>query len=321
MTDPVVLLEAQGLSLQYGARHAVHDVNLQLRQGEVLGLLGPNGAGKSTTLKMLAGLLAPTTGSVMIKGIGLANAPTTAKRHLGYLPELPPIYPELTIVEYLQFCAQLHGIPGAARKRAIDDAMTACELHDCATRLIGNLSKGFQQRCGIAQAIIHRPAVVILDEPTVGLDPIQIMAIRKLIRSLASQHSVILSSHILPEIQAVCNRVVIMHRGRIVHSEHLDTASRPAFATLRVGFTGHAPPEKLAVIDGVTEVDVLDTHQFRLHIAAGQDPRPAVVHAAVLGGWGLIELHAELRTLEDTFVALTAGDSAALPTSAESTRH
>lgn len=320
MTDPVVLLEAKGLSLKYGAHHAVHRVNLELRRGEVLGLLGPNGAGKSTTLKMLAGLLAPTTGAVTIRGIGLSDAPTTAKQHLGYLPEQPPIYPELTIVEYLNFCAQLHGIPGATRKRAIDNAMTACELHDCARRLIGNLSKGFQQRCGIAQAIVHRPAVVILDEPTVGLDPIQIMAIRKLIRSLAGQHSVILSSHILPEIQAVCNRVVIMHRGRIVHGEHLDAASRRPIATLRVGFTGHAPPEKLAVIDGVSEVDVLGTHEFRLHVAAGQDPRPGVVRAAVLGGWGLIELHTERRTLEDTFVALTAGDSTTPSTSAESTR-
>lgn len=216
-----ILLAAEGLSRYYNDHAAVENLNLQLQKGEVLGLLGPNGAGKSTTMQMLTGNLAPTTGSIQINGIDLLEAPRQAKRHLGYLPEQPPVYRDLTVHEYLEYCAKLHGLGGAARTQAIRLASERCSLNEVQNRLIANLSKGYKQRVGIAQAILHNPAVVILDEPTVGLDPLQIREIRKLIRELGQEHSVILSTHILPEVQAVCDRVQILNRGRTVFNDSL----------------------------------------------------------------------------------------------------
>ena len=211
-----VLLEAQSLSKQYGDRYVVHNFNLRLHSGEVLGLLGVNGAGKSTTMGMLTGCLATSSGHVTIKGVSLAQQPLMAKQALGYLPEQPPVYPELTVDEYLQYCAKLHGIKGTAINAAVNAAVADCGLTTMRKRLIGNLSKGYQQRVGIAQAIIHRPDVIILDEPTVGLDPVQIREIRALIKQLGTQHSVIISSHIMQEIQAVCSRVMVLHNGKTV---------------------------------------------------------------------------------------------------------
>ena len=216
-----ILLEARDLSRRYGHINAVSGLNLSLQKGQILGLLGPNGAGKSTTMKMLAGCLAPSAGEVRIKGVSLAQDPKAAKASLGYLPEQPPLYPELTVEEYLRYCASLHGVPSAEREAAVTKAKQSCGLGEASGRLIHNLSKGFQQRVGLAQAIIHRPPVIILDEPTVGLDPIQIREIRSLIKELGQSHSVILSSHILPEIQAVCSRVMIINRGRLVYSESI----------------------------------------------------------------------------------------------------
>lgn len=211
-----LLVSAEKLNRRYGGKPAVVDVDLELRQGEILGLLGPNGAGKTTTLRMLAGSLAPSSGRVRICGLDMAEAPVRAKARLGYLPERPPLYPELTVDEYLGFCARLHGVARRARRDALASAKRDCGLADTGRRLLGNLSKGYQQRVGIAQAILHRPDVVILDEPTVGLDPNQIREIRGLIARLGENHSVLLSSHILPEIRAACSRVMIIHGGRVV---------------------------------------------------------------------------------------------------------
>lgn len=216
-----ILLAAEGLSRDYNHQPAVENLNLQLHKGEVLGLLGPNGAGKSTTMQMLTGNLAPTTGSIQINGIDLLEKPRQAKQHLGYLPEQPPVYRDLTVNEYLEYCAKLHGLAGAARTQAVSLARERCSLNEVQNRLIAHLSKGYKQRVGIAQAILHSPAVVILDEPTVGLDPLQMREIRKLIRELGQEHSVILSTHILPEVQAVCDRVQILNRGRTVFNDSL----------------------------------------------------------------------------------------------------
>ncbi|HEB77708.1 MAG TPA: ATP-binding cassette domain-containing protein, partial [Methylothermaceae bacterium] len=210
-----MLIDAHNLYRFYGNTCAVADLSLTLEKGEILGFLGPNGAGKSTTMQMLCGNLAPSAGEIRINGIDLLERPKEAKRHLGYLPEVPPLYRELTVDEYLDYCGRLHGLAGSGLRRAREEAKARCGLEQTGHRLIGNLSKGFQQRVGIAQAILHSPPVVVLDEPTVGLDPIQIREIRALIRDLGREHAVLLSTHILPEVQTVCSRVMIIHRGRV----------------------------------------------------------------------------------------------------------
>jgi ABC-2 type transport system ATP-binding protein len=300
-----ILIEARGLSRRYGPTVAVAGLDLTLRKGEILGMLGPNGAGKTTTMKMLAGCLAPTAGSIKINGVDLREEPSRAKQHLGYLPEQPPVYPELTVDEYLTYCAGLHGIVPRQRAVAVASAKKDCGLAEVGRRLVGNLSKGYQQRVGLAQAIIHRPPVVILDEPTVGLDPIQIREIRGLITELGKSHSVILSSHILPEIQAVCGRVMIIHRGRAVFNESIGQV-RGAAVTVEL----RRPPkaEDLRSFQGVQKVVELGAGRFRLHCADGFDPREQLAELAARSSWGLVELRVEGKTLEEIFVELTAGD-------------
>ncbi len=302
------LIEARHLTRRYGNAEAVSDLNLTLAKGEILGLLGPNGAGKTTTMKMLCGCLAPSSGEVRINGISLREDPAGAKRSLGYLPEQPPVYPELTVREYLDFCGGLHGIPRHARKAAIERAAGSCGLTQVLHRLIGNLSKGYQQRVGLAQAIIHRPPVIILDEPTVGLDPIQIREIRSLIAELGREHSVILSSHILPEIQAVCSRVMIINRGRVVYADTMENAQDGAFDSVRIVIAEPAGAEALATIPGVNAVDDLGDGEYRLHHDKSVDPRRAIVDRVAERGWGLLELVPERTTLEEVFVNLTSGD-------------
>ena len=304
--DNEILIEARQLSRRYGPTVAVAGLDLTLRKGEILGLLGPNGAGKTTTMKMLAGVLAPSAGSVRINGVDLRESPKAAKRHLGYLPEQPPVYPELTVDEYLQFCAGLHGIARPQRAAAVASAKKDCGLGAVAGRLVGNLSKGYQQRVGLAQAIIHRPPVVILDEPTVGLDPIQIREIRALITQLGEAHSVILSSHILPEIQAVCDRVMIIHRGKSVYNEPVSHEARAPAVTVQL--RRPPPPAELQQAAGALRLDDLGDGRYRLHCGEGADPREAIAAAAARGQWGLLELYAERKTLEEIFVELTAGD-------------
>ncbi len=214
-----VTLSAQNLCRNFGHHAAVHNVNLQLKRGEVLGLLGPNGAGKSTTMRMLSGNLAPSGGSIEICGIDLLDKPLEAKVHLGFLPEVPPLYFDMTVDEYLLLVARLHRVDKQSMQTVLKDVKQRCGLGHQSKHLIGALSKGFQQRVGIAQAIIHNPDVIILDEPTVGLDPNQIREIRQLIRELGTTSSVILSTHILPEVENVCDRVQIMHKGTVVFDQ------------------------------------------------------------------------------------------------------
>ncbi len=307
--DSEILIEARALTRRYGPTVAVENLDLSLRKGEILGLLGPNGAGKSTTMKMLTGNLAPSSGDIRVNGISLREQPKRAKQHLGYLPEQPPVYPELTVDEYLGYCAGLHGVSRQQRAAAITSAKRDCGLSDAGRRLVGNLSKGYQQRVGIAQAIIHRPPVVILDEPTVGLDPIQIREIRSLIGELGRNHSVILSSHILPEIQAVCGRVMIIARGRMVYNESLDAIRAGQFSRVAAAFrNAPADPSALNVIAGVKSVTAKDAGHFVFDCEAGTDPREAIAAAAADKGWGLYELYAMNRSLEETFVELTSGD-------------
>ena len=299
-------LRAQGLTRDYAGTRAVDGVDIALAPGEILGLLGPNGAGKTTTLRMLAGTLAATAGTVTLAGQDLAGEPQRAKRHLGYLPERPPVYPELTVDEYLGFCARLHAVPRRQRREAIAAARADCGLEDTGRRLIGHLSKGYQQRVGIAQAIVHRPDVVILDEPTAGLDPNQLRGIRELIARLSRAHSVIISSHILSEIQATAARVVIMHQGRIVFDEPLGGTTAPVVEiTLREAVTA----DSLTGLDGVAHATALDDHRWQLTPAPGCDIREMIAETAAGRGWGLLELGAARYSLEERFAALTSRDA------------
>ncbi len=304
-----LLIKADGLHKRYGGHLAVNDLNLELRKGEILGLLGPNGAGKSTTLRMLSGCLAPTSGRVQINGIDISENAKAAKQAIGYLPERPPVYHELSVDEYLTFCAKVHGVARYERASALLSAKRDCGLEHVGHRIIGNLSKGYQQRVGIAQAIIHRPEVIILDEPTVGLDPIQIREIRKLIKDLGEHHTVILSSHILSEIQATCSRVVIINNGHIVFSETLAALAATAMAERILVALRHAPAPDALKVEGVENVTHMADGRFRIDPAPGADPREAIASKAVAEGWGLVELASERKTLEEIFVELTTSDN------------
>ena len=304
-----VLVQVDEIERRFGDTHAVRGVSFTVRRGEVLGFLGPNGAGKSTTMQILAGTLAPSAGQVLIDNIDILDRPRAAKRRIGYLPEQPPLYRELTVDEYLRHAGRLHGLRAAELAPALERAKKRCGLEDVGRRLVGNLSKGYQQRVGIAQAIIHSPAVVILDEPTVGLDPIQIREIRQLIRELGGDHSVILSTHILPEVQAVCDRVQIIHRGRLVLDERVSAlAASAGTGVLRVGLRAPPAPGELQSLPGVAGVEPEGAHHFLVHHAGDPDPTPELVARSVAAGWGLFELSPRERSLEEIFVALTCGE-------------
>jgi len=305
------LVHTEHLTRYYGHTLAVDDVSFDLAKGDVLGFLGPNGAGKTTTMQLVTGNLAPSAGRIEVHGIDLLDAPKRAKREIGYLPEQPPVYRELTVTEYLRYCARLNRIPRARVGGAVATAMERCGLTDVGHRLIGNLSKGYQQRVGIAQAIIHTPAVVILDEPTVGLDPIQIREIRALIRELGREHGIILSTHILPEVPAICNRVQIIHQGRLVFSDSLAGLERQLRATsLIAAFHGAPDLDALTQVPGVTHAEALGGGRVRLQFAE-TDPSEAVVERAVAGGWHLHELSPERRSLEQIFIELTCSEPSA----------
>lgn len=312
MHDSQLLVKVENLYRYYDDHCAVQDVSFELRQGEILGFLGPNGAGKSTTMQILSGNLAPSAGQILINGIDLLDEPRLAKRHIGYLPEIPPLYPELSVDEYLDYCARLNRIPHARRLAARDSAKERCGLKDTGRRLIGNLSKGFQQRVGIAQAIIHAPSVVILDEPTVGLDPIQIREIRALITELGREHSVILSTHILPEVQTLCSRVQIIHKGRLVFSDSLaGLSAHMQPSSLLLNLRNPPASETLRKITGVESVEELDASRRRVGFDPHHNPAETIAAEAVEQGWGLQELVQERTTLEQIFVSLTTGDESA----------
>lgn len=306
--DTKTLIAVDNLHRYYGHHLAVDAISFELAKGEVLGFLGPNGAGKSTTMQMITGNLAPSAGRITINGIDLLDRPRQAKAEIGYLPEQPPVYPDLTVEEYLGYCARLHRVGKNRRAQAIGAAMRRCGLDGSGRRLIGNLSKGYQQRVGIAQAILHNPAVVILDEPTVGLDPNQIRDIRLLIRELGENHGIILSTHILPEVQATCTRVQIIHRGRLVFSESMQTLQQRLTGRSLVLETAE-PLDAVILADlpAIAGVDPLGSRRARLHFT-GDSPAAAVAECVASRNWGLVELALDRQTLEQVFVDLTCSE-------------
>jgi ABC-2 type transport system ATP-binding protein len=299
-------VEAIELTRLYGGREAVSNVSFTLSKGEVLGFLGPNGAGKSTTMKMLTGNLAPSNGSVKICGIDMIENPKEAKALIGYLPEMRPLYKELTVDEYLVIAARLHRVSASHIKVAVERAKERCGLGHMSKRLIENLSNGYQQRVGIAQAIIHNPMVVILDEPTVGLDPIQIRDIRALIREVGGEHSVIISTHILPEVEMVCDHVQIIDKGKLVFNGSIDVLKKQRIGNkLLIGMRHSPSTDEMLKISGVTEVEALPNGLMRVRFADDAAPAEAIVQAAVQNGWGLHQIAPDQTSLEDVFMQLT----------------
>lgn len=301
-----ITLNAHNLTRQLGRREVIRNISLKLCQGEVLGLLGPNGAGKSTTMQLLSGVLIPHSGSIAVCGIDMALEPIRAKACIGYLPETPPLYRDMRVDDYLLFIAKLHRVPRSRIKESLSVAKERCGLSEAGRKIIATLSKGYQQRVGIAQAIIHQPKVVILDEPTVGLDPSQIRDIRALIRELGNTHSVILSTHLLSEVENICDRVEIMQRGQMIYG---DTSIRMQSLGHQAGFivTLMAPPE-LAVINSVTgviTVEALSATRFKVLHSTDTNTAEALLALSATQGWQAQQLTPLQGTLEDAFVHIT----------------
>ncbi|HEB81255.1 MAG TPA: ABC transporter ATP-binding protein [Gammaproteobacteria bacterium] len=301
------LISVKNLSRYYGDFCAVNNISFELAAGDILGFLGPNGAGKSTTMQMLSGNLAPGSGEIRINGIDLLEQPKAAKAALGYLPETPPLYPEMTVNEYLDYCARLHRIKASDIINTRNHAIERCGLLDVQQRLIRNLSKGYQQRVGIAQAILHSPPVIILDEPTVGLDPIQIIEIRDLIRTLGKSHGIILCTHILPEVQAVCNRVQIINRGELVYSADMDALMQAQGGRYDITLAQTIDGNELATHKVFSEVETCANGRF---IVSSTLPAEQLSRYIVEQGWGLLAFNEHRPSLEQIFIELTAGDNA-----------
>jgi len=309
-SSQALTLSASGLTRKYGNNIAAKNVSIDLYKGQIVGLLGPNGAGKSTTMKMITGNLAPSEGGVQICGIDLIEKPLDAKAKIGYLPEIPPLYKELRVDEYLTLAARLHRVASKKVSEAVNKAEERVGVTHMRRRLIGSLSKGYQQRVGIAQAIIHEPEVIILDEPTVGLDPNQILEIRDLIRQLGNEHSVILSTHILQEVEAICDRVQILHHGSVVFNDAISGLRQfRAGKTIQAGF--RTPPDLVELQTALpdTVCSIVRNGVFRIQASSSEDPTSTIVRKSVECSWNLYELSGAQASVEEVFSELTKQSS------------
>jgi ABC-2 type transport system ATP-binding protein len=315
------VIEVQHLTKRYGRVTAVNDVSFRVERGEILGFLGPNGAGKTTTMRILTGYMPATEGKAIVAGFDVFDQPIEAKRRTGYLPETPPLYPDMSVIEYLQFVAKIKGVPSGERRQRVQAVMERTRVDDMANRLCGKLSKGYKQRVGLAQALIHNPDVLILDEPTAGLDPKQIIETRELIKELAGDHTIILSTHILPEVAQTCQRVVIINKGRVVAIDTPDnlTARLRGSETmyLQVDAAGSDAVPALLRVPGVTRVVEADRRDgmagYEIDSERGRDIRRDLSRAVVASGWGLLELRPMRMSLEDVFLSLTTEEGQATP--------
>lgn len=305
------MIEAEGLTKFYGTLAAIRDVSFKVEPGEIIGFLGPNAAGKTTTMRILTGFSPPSRGTARIAGFDIASQPIDVKRRVGYLPESVPLYVEMPVSRFLAYVAEVKGVPKADRRRELDRVMDRCGLAHMASRLIRNLSKGYRQRVGLAQALIGNPPVLILDEPTVGLDPSQIVEIRRTIKDLAPEHTVLLSTHILPEVQMVCERVIIINRGRIVAQDSMAALSGGARVALdlHVAQGADAVRRELERIEDIESFTSPGPGHFEILCKAGADPRAAVSDAAARVGASLLELRRRARTLEEIFISVVTADA------------
>jgi ABC-2 type transport system ATP-binding protein len=303
------MIQVNNLTKNYGHRTAVNNLSFEVKKGEIVGFLGPNGAGKSTTMKILTGFVPATSGTARIAGFEVFEKPIEVKRNIGFLPETPPVYPEMPVDEYLAFAARLHGVSGKQIPAMVDTALQKTSLGDVRNRLIGNLSKGFRQRVGLAQALVHNPQVLILDEPTVGLDPKQIIEIRELIKSLAGDHTVILSSHILPEVTATCQRIIVINKGQIVAEDTIDRLTTRINKGLIYSMTVKSPSESgISALRGVRGVQSVSAVGPKIVVEIKPDSgesRDQIVETAVKQGMGVLEFSAERVSLEEIFLQLT----------------
>jgi ABC-2 type transport system ATP-binding protein len=303
------VIEVQHVSKQYGRVTAVDDVSFRVERGEILGFLGPNGAGKTTTMRILTGYMPATEGKAIVAGYDVFTHPLEAKKRTGYLPETPPLYPDMTVREYLDFVARIKGVPPVDRKTRVTSVMQRTRVDDMADRHCAKLSKGYKQRVGLAQALIHNPEVLILDEPTAGLDPKQIIETRELIRGLAGDHTIVLSTHILPEVAQTCQRVVIINNGRVVAVDTPEnlTARLAGSETMyvQVDPMGDDAGPVLATIPGVTRVQASTSGGFEIESERGTDVRRDIAKTIVNRGWGLLELRPMRMSLEEVFLKVT----------------
>jgi len=307
------MIRASHLTKNYGPNCAVDDVSFEIEQGDIVGLLGPNGSGKTTIMRMLTGFFAPTDGGCEVAGVDVRSDAREARRHIGYLPERVALYPDVSVRAYLSFVARVHGVARANVRGHVDDAMERCGLGHMAKRYIGKLSRGYRQRVGIAQAVVHHPKVLILDEPTVGLDPRQIIEVRALIRQLAGESTVLLSTHILPEVSITCRRVLILDHGHLVAEDTAEGLVRKTAGRGETLVRVRAEKREAVAVFGdcrdVSSIEVVDTApggivSVVVTTRGGEDPKPMLAAAAVERGWPLYEITARLITLEDLFVQI-----------------
>jgi len=303
------MIEVSNLTKMYGPRTAIDDLTFQISKGEIVGFLGPNGAGKTTTMKILTGFMPATTGKAVLGGHDVFENPIEVKRNIGYLPETPPVYSEMSVHDYIKFSAKLHQVPSQSLSSSVDTAIQKTGLGDVKKRLIGNLSKGFKQRVGLAQALVHNPQILILDEPTIGLDPKQIIEIRELIKGLAGDHTVILSSHILPEVTATCQRIIVINKGKIVAEDTLDRLqtrlNKGLIYSLVVKNPVQSGVDAIRQIPGVSSVSPTGP-KLVVEIKPGaKEIRHEIVSTAVAKDMGVLEFSSEKVSLEEIFLQLT----------------
>ena len=308
------MIRIENLTKYYGERLAVDDIGFNVEQGEIVGFLGPNGAGKSTTMRIITGVLMPTRGDVWVGEHNMATHSVEGRRHIGYLPEVVPLYTDMNTRSYLEFAARLRGLDKATARRRIDEVIEICAIEEYRDVLLSKLSKGFRQRVGLAQAIIHEPDVLILDEPTVGIDPIQVAQTRQLIKDLGQEHTILLSTHILPEVSMICERVIIIHEGRIVAEDRIENLSSIIKGGEQLRLTVKGPPEqvtdRLQELPGVHAVNYRAPHHV-VEFEADQEPQAAITSAIVERGWTLLAMQTVAMSLEEIFLELTTQEDEA----------